>query len=332
MFREVIIGSILLSLVACGSKRSSSPAAEEAGNVANVPEFMADSAYLKIQRQCEFGPRTMGSEAHEKCGQYIVREFERQGCVTTLQKATFTRYDGRKYDGYNIIAQTNPAARQRIMICTHWDSRPWCDADPDSSKWHQPVLAADDGASGVGVMIELARILHDSALAYGVDFVCFDAEDMGTPSWEEKEGDDSDTWCLGAQYWARHPHSTAITYAVLLDMVGGQGASFYQEGFSLRYAPAIVEKIWNKASQAGYRDFFPTDRGGFITDDHLPMNTIAKIPTIDIIPYYPMTENVFGPVWHTTRDTMDNISTLTLKAVGQTLVQLLYTEQYEDNK
>jgi hypothetical protein len=114
-------------------------------------------------------------------------------------------------------------------------------------------------------------------------------------------------------------------------MVGGKGATFYQEGYSLRYAPHIVNKVWNIAAQTGYRDFFPTEKGGFITDDHVPMNITAKIPTIDIIPYYPMLSNAFGPVWHTSQDNMENISPLTLKAVGQTLIQFLYTEQTHDN-
>lgn len=295
----------------------------------NCPEFKEDSAYLTIQRQCDFGARTMGSEAHKLCGQYIVNEFKRMGCETSLQEATFTRYDGKTFKGCNIIARTNPSAQKHIMICTHWDSRPWCDADPDSAKWQQPVLAANDGASGVGVMIELARIIQQNPISYGVDFVCFDAEDMGTPSWIDTD-DDADTWCLGSQYWAKHPHNKSISYGILLDMVGGQGATFAQERFSLRYASNIVNKVWYAARNAGFEDFFPMEQGGYITDDHLPMNQIAHVPTINIIPYYSYSNNIFGPVWHTSYDTMANISTATLKAVGQTLVQLLYTEEHDN--
>ncbi len=329
MLQRIILLCIILVFMACQSNKPTQPTSERI--LDTIPEFLADSAYLILKNQCEFGPRTLGSDAHEKCGQYIVREFERFGCKTSLQKATFTRYDGKKFEGYNIIAQTDSKAQKRIMICTHWDSRPWCDADFDSTKWHQPVLAANDGASGVGVMIELARILQEKPLSYGVDFVCFDAEDMGTPMWENSTTDNADTWCLGSQYWANHPHNNSISFAILLDMVGGKGATFYQEGYSLRYAPHIVNKVWNIAAQTGYRDFFPTEKGGFITDDHVPMNITAKIPTIDIIPYYPMLSNAFGPVWHTSQDNMENISPLTLKAVGQTLIQFLYTEQTHDN-
>lgn len=292
----------------------------------NIPTFNADTAYLVVNSQCEFGPRTLESEAHEKCGQYIIQLFELYGCTVSKQETVFKRYDGKSFKGYNIIACTNPQATNRIVICTHWDSRPWCDQDPDSSQWHKPVIAANDGASGVGIMAELARTIKSNPLPFGVDFVCFDAEDMGTPSWDDKGGDDSDTWCLGSQYWSRNPHSKNISYGILLDMVGGRNAYFYQEGFSKRYAQFIVDKVWNAASGAGFSSYFPNNQGRMITDDHLPMNETANIPTIDIIPYYPNAESAFGPTWHTSHDNMENISAETLRAVGQTLVQLLYTE------
>jgi len=328
MYKSLFIAFLLLGIVACHNKQTSLTSTTDTLSV-NMPDFKEDSAYLAIQQQCDFGARTLGSKAHEQCGLYIVNEFKRMGCETSLQETTFVRYDGKAFNGYNIIAQTNPSAKKHIVICTHWDSRPWCDADPDSSKWRQPVLAANDGASGIGVMIELARIIQQHPLPFCVDFVCFDAEDMGTPSWIDSD-DDADTWCLGSQYWAKHPHSKSISYGILLDMVGGQGATFAQERFSMRYASNIVNKVWSAATNAGFKNFFPTEQGGYITDDHLPMNQIAHVPTINIIPYYSSSNNVFGPVWHTSYDTMANISTSTLKAVGQTLVQLLYTEEYDN--
>lgn len=292
------------------------------------PDFNADSAYIYLQEQCDFGPRTMNSTAHDKCEKWIIQKFEQYGCKVTTQKATLNGYDGTPLRSTNIIASYNPEATTRIMFCAHWDCRPWADNDPDSTNWHKPIIAANDAASGVGVMIELARILKGSGLELGVDFVCFDAEDYGTPQWFEGE-DPGDTWALGAQYFANNlPEGYAPRYGILLDMVGGVGAKFYREGMSMQYAPAIVKKVWNAARQVGYGSYFPKADGGMITDDHIPVNQTANIPCIDVIPYYPdCAQSSFGPTWHTIADNMDNIDKNTLKAVGQTMVQVLFTEK-----
>lgn len=292
------------------------------------PDFNADSAYIYLQEQCDFGPRTMNSTAHDKCEKWIIQKFEQYGCKVTTQKATLNGYDGTPLRSTNIIASYNPEATTRIMFCAHWDCRPWADNDPDSTNWHKPIIAANDAASGVGVMIELARILKGSGLELGVDFICFDAEDYGTPQWFEGE-DPGDTWALGAQYFANNlPEGYAPRYGILLDMVGGVGAKFYREGMSMQYAPAIVKKVWNAARQVGYGSYFPKADGGMITDDHIPVNQTANIPCIDVIPYYPdCAQSSFGPTWHTIADNMDNIDKNTLKAVGQTMVQVLFTEK-----
>lgn len=292
------------------------------------PDFNADSAYIYLQEQCDFGPRTMNSVAHDKCEKWIIQKFEQYGCKVTTQKATLNGYDGTPLRSTNIMASYNPEATTRIMFCAHWDCRPWADNDPDSTNWHKPIIAANDAASGVGVMIELARILKGSGLELGVDFICFDAEDYGTPQWFEGE-DPGDTWALGAQYFANNlPEGYAPRYGILLDMVGGVGAKFYREGMSMQYAPAIVKKVWNAARQVGYGSYFPKDDGGMITDDHIPVNQTANIPCIDVIPYYPdCAQSGFGPTWHTIADNMDNIDKNTLKAVGQTMVQVLFTEK-----
>ena len=296
--------------------------------------FDADSAYLFCQQQCDFGPRTMNSEAHEQCAQWIAQKFAQYGYQVTLQKADLKGYDGTILKSSNIIA-TAPAAgdsgadANRLLVCAHWDSRPWADNDPDSANWHKPVMAANDGASGVAVMLELARQLqqHDSTNV-AVDFVCFDAEDWGVPQWSNQS--DADSWALGAQYWAANcPQSVAknYRYAILLDMVGGQGAKFYHEGFSLEHARPVVDKIWKAASAAGYGSFFPSQPGGYVTDDHVPVNEKAHIPCVDIINHYPeCPQSNFGPTWHTVNDDMQHLDRNTLKAVGQTLIQLIYSE------
>jgi len=296
--------------------------------------FNADSAYEFCAAQCSFGPRTMNSDAHEQCAQWIKQKFEQYGYQVSLQQADLRGYDGTLLKSTNIIAQS-PHATQRgegggaILICAHWDSRPWADNDPDEANWRKPVMAANDGASGVAVMLELARLLqqNDSARV-AVDFICFDAEDWGVPQWSDKI--DSDSWALGSQYWAANPsplNPKHYQYGILLDMVGGQGAKFYREGYSMYYAHNIVERVWQAANAAGYGSIFPYKDGGGVTDDHVPVNEKAGIPCIDIINHYPDCEqSSFGPTWHTVSDDMQHIDRNTLQAVGQTLVQLIYSE------
>ena len=292
------------------------------------PAFMADSAMAYCQAQCDFGPRTMNSKAHDLCEEWIVNKFKGFGLEVETQKADLTGWDGTKLHSTNIIAHFNPQAERRILICAHWDSRPWADNDPDSTNWHKPVLAANDGASGVGVMLEVARLLqNDTTLAIGVDLVCFDAEDYGTPQWAEKNEDSENTWALGAQYWAKNlPENYKPQFGILLDMVGGQGAKFYQEQNSIRYAASIVDKVWSAARHAGFSSVFANEVGGGVTDDHIPVNE-AGIPTVDIIPFYPdCRQSSFGPTWHTINDDMEHLDINTLKAVGQTLIQVIYSE------
>ena len=192
-------------------------------------------------------------------------------------------------------------------------------------------MAANDGASGVAVMLEIARQLQaDKKLNpnIGVDFVCFDTEDWGTPQWADVQ-DNGDTWALGAQYWSENkPEGYNPRFGILLDMVGGQGAKFYREGMSMQYAGGIVKKVWAAARQAGFGSYFPKSDGGMITDDHIPVNEKAKIPTVDVIAYYPdCQQSSFGPTWHTVSDDMAHLDKNVLKAVGQTMIQVLYTEE-----
>lgn len=331
-----IMGIVLAAAVALGWQATKGASAEM-GNEGETslaqqpvgPAFNADSAYAYIQAQCDFGPRTMNSEAHEQCANWIIRKFQQFGCDVTTQKTDVKGYDGTMLQATNIMAKYKPEATKRILLCAHWDSRPWADNDPDSTNWRKPVMAANDGASGIAVMLELARLLqNDTTLTYGIDFVCFDAEDWGTPQWEKQSGGE-DSWALGAQYCAKNAsHHNRPEYGILLDMVGGQGAKFYQELASKQYAPNIVEKVWAAAEAAGYGSYFPRQDGGYITDDHIPVNEHAKIPTIDVIPFYPdCPQSSFGPTWHTIHDTMEHIDKNTLKAVGQTVVQVLFSEE-----
>ncbi len=322
---------LLLAFTACSSNKK---AAEDGSNAMTQqpmgPSFDADSAFAFCESQCSFGPRTMNSKAHDLCGEWIMGKFKDYGCTVIPQQAMLTGYDGTLLKSTNIIASYRPEIDDRILLCAHWDSRPWADNDPDSGNWRKPVMAANDGASGVAVMLEIARLLNNDStkLNVGVDFVCFDAEDWGVPMWNDASYDEN-SWALGAQHWSLNPHKAGYTarFGILLDMVGGQGAQFWKEATSMEYAKDIVKKVWSAARTVGYGSYFPEKQGGMITDDHVPVNENAKIPTIDIIPFYPdCQQSNFGPTWHTVSDDIEHLDKNTLKAVGQTVIQVLYGE------
>lgn len=320
----------ILAVCACGSRKGTSSVDSGSTPKPVGPAFSADSAYAFCEAQCAFGPRIMNSEAHDRCGEWIASKFRSYGMDVMTQQATLNGYDGTPLRSTNIIASYKPGQTTRILICAHWDSRPWADNDPDSANWRKPVMAANDGASGVAVMLEIARLLSaNDSLALGVDFICFDAEDWGLPQWSDSSDDNGDSWALGAQYWANNPHRQGYEarFGILLDMVGGQNAYFHKELVSKHFAPGIVDKVWAAAQAAGYGSYFPTSDGGMVNDDHVPVNQIARIPTIDIIPFYPDCEaSSFGPTWHTVNDDMAHIDKATLQAVGQTVVQVLFSE------
>ena len=318
---------LLLSVALTGCKNQNQASAGQDTDTIAVTQvqFNADSAFASVVAQCDFGPRVPGSASHDRCGDYIVSRFKALGLTVSEQRADQKAWDGKVLHTRNIIAAYRPELADRIIICTHWESRPWADADPDSSLHRQPVMAANDGASGVAVMLEVARKLEELKPELGIDFICFDSEDYGMPYWAETDdvADGSD-WCLGSQYWAAHPHVPGYKarFGILLDMVGGRDARFCFEGISMRYASEVMVHVWDAAGRAGASQLFLAEQGGYAQDDHVPMNEVAGIPTIDIIPYVEG-EHTFGATWHTTQDTPENISRETLKGVGQTLLQFL---------
>ena len=257
MKKTIIMLTALAMMTACGGSKGTNTKMESEKVVTTA--FDADSCHAFCAKQCDFGPRTMNSEAHELCGQWIVEKFRSYGMEVTEQRATLMGFDDTPLQGNNIIARYQPQLSNRILLCAHWDSRPWADNDPDPANHTKPVMAANDGASGVAVMLEVARVLcaDTCSLPIGIDFVCFDAEDWGTE-------DVSESWALGAQYWSetfkQQPSAAKPRYGILLDMVGGFGARFYQERLSLHYAPQVVERVWKSASIAGYSSFFPQEK------------------------------------------------------------------------
>jgi hypothetical protein len=302
------------------------PAAEV--NLVETPDFKADSAYAFIEKQVQFGPRIPGSVASQNTLQFLVAKLKSYGWTVTEQPFTAFRYDGKKLQGTNIIAQFQPAIAKRILLAAHWDARSI--ADKDSVRKDEPIDAANDGASGVGVLLEIARNLHEAKNkpAVGVDIVLFDLEDHGEPN--DYTGEHKpNSWALGSQHWAANlvPANYKAYYGILLDMVGGKGAMFPHEGSSMQYAPGIVRSVWATAADLGYSHLFVDQDAFGISDDHTAVNEIAKIQMIDIIDLRASNGGFeFGSFHHTHADNLANIDKSTLKAVGQTLLQVLYRE------
>ena len=290
--------------------------------VINVPAFSSDSAYLFTKKQVDFGSRLPNSKSHNDCALYLSTELKRFGAEIIEQKADLTAFDGTVLKSVNIIGSFNLKAGTRILLFSHWDSRPWADNDPNPENHNKPVMGANDGASGVGVLLEMARLMGKNAPTVGVDIIFFDSEDYGKPEGGE------DSWCLGTQYWAQHPHAPGYTarYGILLDMVGAPEATFYREEASQYYAGSVVDKVWSQAKSLGFGQYFRDLKGGAITDDHIYVNKIIGIPSIDIIHFDPNSGG-FGAYWHTTHDTMENVDKNTLNAVGTTLMHVVYNEK-----
>jgi Zn-dependent M28 family amino/carboxypeptidase len=297
-------------------------------NLVETPDFKADSAYQFIAQQVAFGPRVPGSEASKNTLQFLVAKLKSYGWTVTEQPFTAFRYDGKKLEGTNIIAQFQPAVAKRILLAAHWDARSI--ADKDSVRKNEPIDAANDGASGVGVLLEIARNLHEAKNkpAVGVDIVLFDLEDHGEP--DDYTGEHkTNSWALGSQHWATNlvPTNYKAYYGILLDMVGGKGAMFPHEGTSMQYAPGIVRSVWATAADLGYGNLFVDQDAFGISDDHTAVNEIAKIQMIDLIDLRASNGGFeFGSFHHTHADNLANIDKSTLKAVGQTLLQVLYRE------
>jgi Zn-dependent M28 family amino/carboxypeptidase len=238
-------------------------------------------------------------------------------------------YDGTILKGKNIIGSFNPGSKSRILLCAHWDSRPFADHDPDPDNHLTPIDGANDGGSGVGVLLEVARQMAMQRPHIGVDILLFDAEDYGPPQDHQKRGS-GNWWALGSQYWARNPHDPDYyaRYGILLDMVGGHNARFFMEGYSMMYAPGVLKKVWNTAHRAGFKQYFFFEQKGYIDDDHKPINEIMKIPTINIIHMDDASSNgSFFDHWHTIHDNMDAISKESLHVVGQTILTVIYEEK-----
>ena len=288
------------------------------------PDFNADSAFAFVKAQADMGPRTPGSKAHDNAVAYFEKQFKKYGAEVIIQKGNVTTYDNKPWVLKNIIATYNSKAENRILLCAHWDSRPFADKDKKAENNTKACPGVNDGASGVGVLMEIARLISTKSPDIGVDIILFDLEDYGD------DGGEPDTWCLGSQYWSKNLHVPyyGAKFGILLDMVGAKGATFYKEEISATYASEALNKVWATGQKLGYTNFMNQTMGP-MTDDHVYINKLAQVPCIDIIDYRmnPATQHGgFFEHHHTITDDINTIDKSTLKAVGQTLMEVIYNE------
>lgn len=326
--------SLALLLVSCGEKQPKKDNQPKETKVAVVvPQFNADSAYHFVASQTAFGPRVPETSAHAQCAAWLSGKLSEYADTVIVQEFRTRLFNGKGIDGKNIVAVFNPEAKKRIVLCSHWDSRPFADHDPDEANRHTPIDGANDGASGVGVLLECARQFKAQPLneKLGIDIVLFDLEDYGPHQEQAMEYYDENInyWALGSQYWSKYPHVYGYKayYGILLDMVGGSNPNFQKEYYSQGFAAWVGNKVWGKAQDLGYRSYFSNELGTMISDDHIPMNVVAGIPTIDIIDLQPNSSNeCFPEVWHTLNDNIQHIDKETLGMVGDVLLHVVYEE------
>jgi glutaminyl-peptide cyclotransferase len=327
-----LLVAVLFS-VTISCKQSRKPKPEENNTAVKEEQtvaapFNVDTTFSFVKKQASFGPRVPNSAEHKKCASWLEETMRRFTKNVTVQSFKMKAYNGTELNLKNIIGIFNPDAKVRILLCSHWDSRPFADNDPDVSKHRTPVDGVNDGASGVGILLEAARQLSLKAPAVGVDLLLLDGEDYGAPQDEKNTGVEDD-WALGSQYWSRNPHISAYSarFGILLDMVGAENATFKLEATSMYYAPDIMNKIWKIAANIGYSSYFVAENSNGITDDHVYINQIRQIPTIDIIQNDPSTESGFYKYWHTVNDNLAGIDKQTLRAVGETILTAVYQEK-----
>ncbi len=291
------------------------------------PTFNADSAYAFIQKQVDFGPRVPGTKGHSDTKKWMISKLEGYGWNVQEQNFQAKTYDGLTWDLTNVIASYNPRATKRILLAAHWDTRRI--ADKDTERLNEPIDGANDGGSGVGVLLEIARTIASQDLKpdVGIDIILFDGEDDGEPENTRTRNTAQEYWwCHGSQFWSKNKHVPNYTayYGILVDLVGAKNAKFYREGYSRQYASGILSKVWGNAAKIGHSDFFLQKDAPEILDDHAFINEWGGIPTIDIIEFSP--DFGFGHYHHTHQDNMDLIDTRSLKAVGETVLFTIYQE------
>lgn len=284
---------------------------------AKIPSSDKELLYSNVEKQLSFGYRVPGTDAHKACKDWFVEQLSSHADDVEVQEFPASFYDVKDAPSYNIIASFNPSHKKRVLLAAHWDSRIVAEKDPDETKQNDPIYGADDGASGVASLLEIARLIKENPIDLGVDIILFDAEDQGTTN-------NNDTWCLGSKYWSNNKHKKGYTakFGVLLDMIGSNSAMFGREGYSTKYAKKYQDKIWSLAKRMGMGDLF-VDKNFAVFDDHYYVNTVAKIPMVDIINYDHAADK-FGHYHHTHKDDISIISKDNLRRVTQLVLAILY--------
>lgn len=290
------------------------------------PFFSADSAYSFVQKQVNFGPRVPGTLGHDRTKTWLISKLKDFGFEVQTQDFEAKTYDGLTWNLSNIIASYNPKATKRVLLAAHWDTRRI--ADKDTKRITEPIDGANDGGSGVGVLLEIARVIGSQDLkpSVGIDVIFFDGEDDGEPDKSSIQNSTQIWWCLGSQHWSKNKHQSNYSayYGILVDLVGGKNARFYKEGHSRQFAAGILKNVWSNAAKIGHGDYFVNRESPEILDDHYFVNQYAGIPMIDIIEFSP--DYGFGLYHHTHADAMDIIDRKTLKAGGETVLFTIYQE------
>lgn len=335
---SLVCMALILIFCGCGDdKPEDRKVPSESKPRVQPPDFNADSSFAAIKKQVEMGPRVPGSNAHKACGDWLISTLVKRGAAVEEQKTSLQTFDGKSVPVRNIIASFQPENKDRVLLCAHWDTRPFADKETENSLRNQPIDGANDGASGVAVLLEIARVLQMQAPKVGIDILLLDVEDSGAAenspmkSREVLNPGFATSWCLGSQYWAKHPHRAGYKarFGILLDMVGAGDATFNKEKYSTEIAPDVVNLIWTTAANLGYSKYFLSDAVEGVIDDHVMISS-GGVRCIDIIDTRPTPSAmglggyVFGPYHHTHRDNLEIIDGATLKATGQTLLQVIY--------
>ena len=322
-----MIKHIIYSLITAGTMLSCGRSGQNTAETANAaeaqPTFCTDSAMSYLKAQTDMGPRVPGTDAHARCAAYLQATLERFGADTvTVQDTTVTAWNGDRLPLHNIMARFGSRdGVAPVLLVAHWDSRPWADSETDKTLAAQPIDGANDGASGVAILLEIARQASVNGTKVPIEILLVDGEDYGAHG---DEGDET-SWCLGTQAWlASNPYadSQRPRFAILLDMVGGRGAMFNREYISDAYARAIVDMVWHEAAAMGLSERFVNEPGGAVVDDHLFLNR-AGIPAIDIIENQNSETGSFNPTWHTHNDTYENIDPSTIGDTGRLVSRLI---------
>lgn len=320
LMRSLICFSIVVLIIGCNPNKRKPLTVE----LRPAPTFNADSAFAFIETQLEFGPRVPSTNGHKMCGDFIVNHLSQNNFQVTEQIDSVVGFDNRTFPLRNIIGSLNPEKSKRIMLCAHWDSRPYM--DQDSEHKHDSLIGANDNASGVSILLELARIMAKENPQIGVDLIFFDMEDQGRPAYDTQADPEDHGYCLGSIYWANHVGNYKADFGILVDMVGAKDAIFALESISMANAQEVMYSVWDMGHQLGHGRFFQYNRTKPVYDDHKYINELTDIPCIDIIDHDATTPTEFGAYWHTHKDNLGLIDKTTLMAVGQTLTQIIYNQ------